>query len=296
VSTRTRFRFIALAAVVLLLTAGCSTYSPRTGTGGQSNAAAQAQLAAIPGIASATLQAVPWYNVGEGGLFSSAGMNIVVHLTVQEGYSIPRPARLMAFVLATAWSAQDTVPKGSIVVTVAGGVRPSFDWLQTGRSIKLEAYDLTGDDLSGGFDVSGADVAKRFGGVWPHKPVATPAGLISAKPLSASALKADAVTSPTVSRGTITAETSETCISARLTRNSTNGVAFAGSVTAEWMSEGKVVKRTVADAPDGRPAVDIGELCWPAKERGHDKGYSVRVTATDPSGVFRSVTKTSNTA
>jgi len=98
--------------------------------------------------------------------------------------------------------------------------------------------------------VLGPVIARLFGGVWPHKQVAKPANLISAPPLTASELRVDAVSSPTVSRssgntGSANDGASRTCVEATLTRNAAAGAAFAGAVTGEWMSSGTLVKAFV---------------------------------------------------
>ena len=90
---------VALIAGLTTLT-GCegilyTTYHDQERDGGVTPEAAEALLEEVEGIAEADYSTFLWESDGEGGLFASEGMNVILNVTVDPEWSIDEPAEFL---------------------------------------------------------------------------------------------------------------------------------------------------------------------------------------------------------
>ena len=196
---RTRLAPIALAAVLLASLTACNPftdpYEDQQRDGGVTPASAENELLAIDGISDAEYGTYEWYNPGEGGLFSSSGMDVVLTVTVDPEYSVADDAAFLDYLAATAWSVNDHYPKGSVVIQVIGGADANYGWLSVAHELfpTLKSFRTP---QSAGYDVEDAEwyrggrtlavgaeaYGERFGR-WPSDPVEAPSGLLAHQPV-----------------------------------------------------------------------------------------------------------------
>jgi len=191
---------IALAAVILATLTACNPftdpYEDQQRDGGVMPAAAEKELLAIEGISDAEYGTYDWYNPGEGGLFSSSGMDVVLTVTVDPEYSVADDAAFFDYLAATAWSVNDHYPKGSVVIQLIGGADANYDWLSVAQKF-FPALKSFRTPQSAGFDVEDAEwyrggrtlavgaeaYGERFGR-WPSDAVEAPSGLLAHQPFT----------------------------------------------------------------------------------------------------------------
>jgi len=127
-------RFIVLIAIALtsIILTGCGLtdpYKPQSNNGrGQTAATVESHIESLPGIEDAEFTYEDWYQDGEGGLFSSGGMNFLLDVTVADGYYIANPTAFLWFITKEAWTANENSPKGSLSVTITGGISDNYVW------------------------------------------------------------------------------------------------------------------------------------------------------------------------
>lgn len=159
--------------------------------GGTTPAAAEEAIESIDGVTSAAYATVETYSPGEGGMFSSEGMSVVLAVTIDPEHSIADPQEFLDFLGATAWSVNDRYPDGQVVIALTGGIDRNFDWAPIASAAFGEdyssvdhAFDL--DDYSLLKDaeiiaISTETYGERFGR-WPSDAVDTPDGLLLDQP------------------------------------------------------------------------------------------------------------------
>lgn len=239
----------AIAASVLLLTlTACNPftdpYEDVQRDGGITPAEAESALLSIEGISAADYGTYAWDNPGEGGLFSSSGMDVVLTVTVDPEYSVADEAAFFEYLAATAWSVNDHYPKGAVVIQLLGGEDVNFDWLSAAQetfatltrfsSANSAPYDLDNADWYVGgrvLTVSASAYGERFGS-WPSDEVEPPSGLLDNEPFTP-------IVEPAITdlRLTITEEDAqgESCYYLSFVRGG-QSVAYAGEVTSALIS------------------------------------------------------------
>jgi len=196
---------VLAASVVLLLTA-CNPftnpYEDHQRDGGITPDQAEEALLSIEGVSDADYGTYEWYNPGEGGMFSSSGMDVVLNITIDPEYSIADHEAFLEYAAATAWSVNDHYPKGSVVIQLVGGEDLNYDWEPVAADVFPGVRGFT-DAASMGWDeedaewyiggrvlsVSAATYGERFG-EWPGDEVDAPSGLLANVPVTAIVLPA----------------------------------------------------------------------------------------------------------
>jgi len=113
----------------LLLTACSDPYKPESNHGrGQDYQVAEAQVEAIEGVSDASFTVSEWYSPGEGGMFSSSGLDFYLKVTIEDGYRVKDHVKLLRFLSETIWSVNNNSPKGKINIEVIGGIDQNFHW------------------------------------------------------------------------------------------------------------------------------------------------------------------------
>lgn len=177
---------LVVALVAILTLGGCNvlrtTYTDHERDGGITPAQAEEQLLAIEGVTSADYRTEEYYSPGEGGLFSSEGMDIYLEVTIDPEYSIADPEEFYGFLAPLAWSVNDHYPQGSVTVSIEGGIDRGYEWGPAvvdvlGLDEDAHYYPIRSDDISWH--------TRAFGeafGRWPGERVETPTGLLLDKP------------------------------------------------------------------------------------------------------------------
>ena len=184
-------RFAAVAAVLLL--AGCSTtYTDHQREGGITPTAAEQALLAIDGVESARYDTVEYYNPGEGGLFSSEGMDIYLEVAIDPEHSIADPVEFLDYLARVAWSVNDHYPQGAVTLVITGGLAHYYDWLPIVNEVFHQNLDRVSDFSYSGYNrvwgdreipiAMGASIYGDLYGRWPSEEVAAPSGLLIAEP------------------------------------------------------------------------------------------------------------------
>ncbi len=191
----------AIAASVLLVTlTGCNPftdpYEDQQRDGGITPAAAESALLDVDGISAAEYGTYEWYNPGEGGMFSSSGMDVVLTVTIDPDYSVDDHEAFLEYLAATAWSVNDHYPKGAVVIQLLGGEDVNYDWLTVAQQVFTGLKGFT-NASSAGYDEEDADwhrggrvlaiSADAYGarfGRWPSGEVEAPAGLLENEPFA----------------------------------------------------------------------------------------------------------------
>ena len=182
------------AGLLVVVLAGCgilsSHYENRRSDGGETSGRVIAKLEQLPGVVHASFELRPWENPGEGGLFSSSGMDFLLEIVFDDAHRIADPAAFLDTALRLAWSVNDGYsPKGSVGLLLEGGLDRDFDWDRVLRDdfgtqfAGRDPYRLnvhSDDEIELGERVFVGmvddDFQQRYGS-WPLDPVDVPDGL-----------------------------------------------------------------------------------------------------------------------
>lgn len=176
-----------IATAVIAALAGCGSlsgsYSNLERDGGVEAATTTSTIQSTPGVLDARFSAVPWNNPGEGGLFSSEGMDVLLEIDFEPNTSLADPAAALDALVEQAWATNADYPKGAVVIVFDGGVSANFDWeevvedqwgpdasldRETRRHLEDAELDLTGRSVASVW----ADVVGKRLGSWPGEPPA----------------------------------------------------------------------------------------------------------------------------
>ena len=188
------------ASLLLVVLTACNPftdpYEDHQRDGGIAPAQAEKALLSIEGISDAEYGTYSWYSPGEGGLFSSSGMDVVLTVTVDPEYSIADEAAFFEYLAATAWSVNDHYPKGTVVIQLIGGEDVNFDWLSVAQEVFPDLKNFSSASSAGYDDedaewyrngrvlgVSANAYGERFGR-WPTDEVDPPRGLLDHAPVT----------------------------------------------------------------------------------------------------------------
>jgi hypothetical protein len=188
-------RIVRLSALLLIAAlAGCtSPYHEEKRDGGVTPTVAEGLLLGIEGVSAANYETVSWYSPGEGGAFSASGMAIVFSVTVDPEHSVADPEGWLRFLAATAWSVNDHLPRGDVVIALTGGKDVFFDWTAVASEV-LDVDERSIDatflqhEVEDAISVGAVPIvvdASAYGAVfgrWPSEPVSVPAGLLANEP------------------------------------------------------------------------------------------------------------------
>lgn len=181
-----RRRALAASVVAVVALAGCgvltSPYTNHEREGGVTAAETEAAIEAVPGVTSADFSTVPWYSPGEGGLFSAAGMDLLLEVSFDPDVHLVDPGAALTSLVEVAWATNEDFPKGYVVVVFDGGVSPNTDWepiiestwgprVSSSFSWHLDDADIDTTGRSVATLIVDA-VADRFGR-WPASPPET---------------------------------------------------------------------------------------------------------------------------
>ncbi len=171
-----------------LLTGCSSTYTDHQRDGGISPDTAEQTLEAIDGVSRATYATEEWYSPGEGGLFSSEGMDVYLEVVIDDDHSIADPTAFLDYLARTAWSVNDHYPKGTVTLVITGGIAHYFDWLPVVNEVfdtsltRVSDFSFSGNYREWGErEVPIAISASTYGeayGQWPSAEVDVPRGLL----------------------------------------------------------------------------------------------------------------------
>lgn len=233
------------ASIVLIALAGCGVlsdpYTDYERSGGVSPDDAEQAVMAIEGVSDAEYDTYEWYSPGEGGMFSSSGMDVALTVTIDPQYSIDDHAALLDYLAATAWSVNDHYPKGTVTIQIVGGEDLNFDWLSVAqkqfddldyfwRARSAPYGDPPAWDRGGAHITIGAELyGKRFG-EWPSDEVDAPAGLLANTPFEPIVLPAI-----TDLKLVLTEVGEQTCYRLEFVRNGQTTI-YAGEVTTTLIS------------------------------------------------------------
>lgn len=190
-----------LAASVLLVALAASLtgclrdgYENHPKDGGATSAEVSAALESVPGIVNADAYSVPWDQPGEGGLFSSAGLDLMVWVTIDPEMHIADSAEFLRSVAQAAWSINDGYsPDGNVNLVIRRGLDRDHDWgadalevfggtvvLRRDPNIAFlyygDAPELTGEDVL--LSIPDGVYQKAFGD-WPAAPAAVDASVLA---------------------------------------------------------------------------------------------------------------------
>jgi len=149
----------------------------------------------VPGIDGADAYSVPWYNPGEGGLFSSRGLDLMLWVSISPEVHIADGEQFLRAMAAAAWSINDGYsPDGSVVLIVRRGLDRHVDWMPAARAV-------FGDEVSVSDDVRASlsdtevpltdedvvlsirdDLYREVFGEWPAAPGEVPDALFAEGP------------------------------------------------------------------------------------------------------------------
>ena len=284
----------ALAAVLLLgALAGCGIltdpYRNQPSDGGWSSVEAIADLESIPGVASAGFRLDPWDNPGEGGLFSSSGVNFVLLIDVAAGYRVEDAPAFLDAAMRLAWSINDDYsPQGSVALLLTGGTDVDHDW-------ESDVRDLFGTDLvlidregrADGIRISiSDDLARARYGAWPAEPQEFGHSLVVAGDVVAvdPAAVGDFYYSGITGGG-------HDCWNFSFALGvADDGGRYPGDVTVTLLVGGREEKTQVVRGRDREPedTVDGTGFCYPERRPGNFDNVTFRVE-TEPVDGFRAV-------
>ena len=195
-----RARLLAASVAALLLAgslSGCLSdgYTNRPSDGGQSAEELTAALEAVPGIIEADAYTVPWYNPGEGGLFSSRGMDLLLWVTIDPEMHIVDTTEFLRQLGRMAWSLNDGYsPDGSVTLIIRRGADTEHDWTPDieavfGTNSTVARHTSPSYELPDGVTELGLDdvlltlpddVYERAFGPWPAEPAGSDVALLAA--------------------------------------------------------------------------------------------------------------------
>ncbi len=193
-----RARQLAASVAALLLAgslSGCLSdgYQNRPSDGGQGAEQLTASLEAVPGIIKADVYTVHWYNPGEGGLFSSRGVDFLLWVTIDREIHIVDTTEFLRQLGREARSFNDGYsPDGSVTLIVRRGADTEHDWtpdieavFATSSTVARHtspSYELP-DSVTELDDVLLTlpdDVYEQTYGSWPAEPAGLDAALLAA--------------------------------------------------------------------------------------------------------------------
>jgi hypothetical protein len=303
-------RLVAASAAVLALLAGLTgcalqdRYTNQPSDGGAPSADVGAALEAVPGVEHADAYTVPWYNPGEGGLFSSTGVDLLLWVAVDREHHIVDRDAFLRTTAQAAWSINDGYsPDGDVVLIIRRGADINEDWDADARALLGDRVAVTWgpdtDYVFSGYEVeppvteedivisaSDGAYAETFG-AWPAAPVEVPNTLLAEGPPEA--VDPAAIRGVRVSGYTMNEERCATVSFARGVGPA--GEPYTGDVTATLYLDGEefdtgVAKGSVDDERFG------GELhvrfCDNALPRIGEPGLGAHVMAPAAPG-FRGV-------
>lgn len=254
----------AIAAAALLAGCGVLTdpYRNRPSDGGRSPADAVAALEAIPGVENAEFWRQEWSQPGEGGLFSSSGMNFVLRVRIAPDRHVIDPEALLRVLAGAVWSVNDGYsPKGSVSLVIGGGLDVDYDWEPVARDVfetnsigrkagSVNSYgvdrpvELAADETL--IAVAASDYAHAFGD-WPAEPVAIKGKLLASGP-------PEPIDPPAVddfSDSQVTGGGSGNCFSLSFARGlDEEGAPYTGDVTVTLYERGKEIGTEVSPGDD----------------------------------------------
>jgi len=149
--TMRRARLVAASVAAVLLAgslSGCLAdgYTNHPSDGGRPSGDVAAAVEALPGVANVDAYTVPWYSPGEGGLFSSRGMDLVLWVTIDPEWHIVDGAEFLRQVGSAAWSINDGYsPDGDVNLIVRRGVHANHDWAADAAAVFGEGTRVTRD-------------------------------------------------------------------------------------------------------------------------------------------------------
>ena len=295
---RTTLGSIAAAAIVLATLTACNPftdpYTDEQRDGGVTPEAAEALINSLEGVTDADYETVSWYSPGEGGLFSSEGMDVVLSVTVDPEYSVADPEGWLRFLAATAWSVNDRFPKGDVIIALTGGQDRVFDWQTIARDV-FDDDSLNTDrvrlDLRDSIPEDAVVITVFVGsygdlfGRWPTEPVQPDDGLIAHEPPTISVVPA--ISDAYMNEHTIQDddELYPDCFWVEFTRGVGGAGTFTGAVDITVLdSDGEFSKSTrlEGDASSER-------LCYTTGNRPPDASI---ILVTSPADGFTDVTET----
>ena len=255
---------VLLAAVLiagLATLTGCegilySTYHEQERDGGVTPAAAEELLLSVDGISAADYSTFLWESDGEGGLFASEGMDVILNVTIDPEWSIADPTDFLAFLAATAWSVNDHYPDAEVIIAVNGGISATFDWGPVaGEVFGTDTLYGTSSyvEYSGVVDAVGSGTpiavyASQYGttfGRWPSEPVDAPSGMLVNEPPVVETVPA--IANPILYEIAMGGE----CYRVLFDRGIGDAGTFAGTVTVDLLTVGGDLIETVAvDDPE----------------------------------------------
>ena len=159
---------LAVFALVALL-AGCSLL-PR---GGQTAEAAIRQAKSIPGSTVSVLS---------GGAYDGLQKHnsIIVSITIEPGFHVQNPDKLVDFLIRLGWSVNDNRPGRDLLIGIDSPA--PIDAMAAAKGAGWKSASSLSDDSPGVF-IDLKEAEKRLGG-WPGKVPATPAGMVVKDPAS----------------------------------------------------------------------------------------------------------------
>ncbi len=267
-----RARLLVASVSALLLIAGltaCTTYRNSPSDGGRTSDEVAAALEAVPGIDNANAYTKPWYSPGEGGLFSSTGIDLVLWVTIDAEMHIADGEQFLREVGRAAWSINDgRSPQGNVTLVVTRGVDSGYDWVPdavavfgegarvtTQASTAFMSYD---DEPELGLEetvVSLPHTAYEAAfGAWPAEPGEVASGIFAAG--APAFIEPEAVQrfQPRPSYG------EHPCVYVSFTRNlDRDGRPYAGPVTVTLLIDGREFGTEVAA---GVPGDDEGGVTY----------------------------------
>jgi hypothetical protein len=282
---------LATATLVALALSGCVLTDPyvnKPSDGGQASAVVVAELEAMPGVSNAGFRLDPWDNPGEGGLFSSSGVNFLLLVDVEPGYRIADPAAFLDQALRALWSINDGYsPKGGISIHLRGGTDVDHDWETD--VLELLGYGRPSVDREGretGIRLTlNDDVLRDQWGDWPGEPSGFASGLV----VAGSPVDVDPAAISDLSYAGITS--GEDCWSFSFQLGVSDAdVVYPGDVTVTLLVGDEEEATQVARAADRDPddLNDGVEFCYDERKPGNFDNVGFRVSTDDVEG-FRTV-------
>jgi len=182
------------AALTLAALTACDGYTNHPSDGGRTSAEVSAAFEALPGVLNADAYTAPWYNPGEGGLFSSRGVDFLLWVTIDREMHIVDTTEFLRQLGREARSFNDGYsPDGDVTLIVRRGLHVNHDW-QTdavavfGEDVRLSrdpdiAFIYFDDKPPVGDDdvvlsIPGSAYEKAFGG-WPDEGTELESGLLA---------------------------------------------------------------------------------------------------------------------
>ena len=292
-----RFVPALIAAVsVLALLAGCTTtYNTKPRNGGQPPIEATAELEAIEGIKSASYESYEWSYSGSGGLFSNAGLNMILRIDIEDGYHINKPEEFLTYTSRLVWSINDMSPQGDVEIIVNGGISKNYTWPEMETILGEKYISFDENSLADGTITENAAVIeaedkvyKSVYGSWPMDAPAIPSSLlVKGEPKVFDPL---AITEGETNYGT---ETNAECWFSSFTRGiNPQGAYYSGIVTFDLYDGEKKIKTVPVSFVDGvQDDRAYAKFCFEEGKIKEDRYFEVHATS-EPQDGFITVNET----